>query len=82
MLTGAIRDGLREMLVGLGLGLGLALDRLAIDPDQVHLGLGAPPRWSPADMAHRLQQESGQQWLGTFPELGQQFWKGQWWARG
>ena len=82
VLTGATRDRLHEKLIGVCQPLGLAVDSLAIEPDHVPLFLGAPPRWSPADLAHRLKKETGQELWAECPSLRHQFRKGALWARG
>jgi len=43
---------------------------------------GAPPRWSPADIAYHLKKATGQEVLAEFPALRQQFRKSTLWARG
>ena len=82
VLTGAIRERLHEMLQGQCQFLGLEWASWAFEPDHVHLFLGAPPRWSPAEVAHRLKKETGPQLLAEFPHLRQQFRKGALGARG
>src|SRR3989304_9219994 len=82
VLTGTTRDYLHERLLERCQLLELELDSWAIEPDHVHLFLGAPPRWSPADIARRLKSETGQQLFQEFPHLRQHFRKGQVWGRG
>ena len=82
VLTGATRDCLHERLLERCQLLELEVDSMAIEPDHVHLFLGAPPRWSPADIAYHLKKATGQELLAEFPALRQQLWKGAFWARG
>ena len=82
VLTGAVRERLHEMLQGQCQFLGLELDSWALEPDHVHLFLGAPPCWSPADIAQRLKSATGQQLRTEFPHLRHQLRKDQLWARG
>ena len=82
VLTGATRDYLHERLLERCQLLELEIDSMAIEPDHVHLFLGAPPRWSPADIAYHLKKATGQELMAEFPALRHQFGQGALWARG
>ena len=82
VLTGTTRDYLHERLLERCQLLEWEIDSMAIEPDHVHLFLGAPPRWSPADIAYHLKKATGQELMAEFPTLRHQFRKGALWARG
>src|SRR3989304_1377634 len=72
ILTGDIAERAREIVAGLSQIYGYELDRIAVEPDHVHVFLGAPPRSSPASIAQNLKGPSGQQLFGEFPHLRQE----------
>lgn len=82
ILTGAIAERAQEIVTGLCQIYGYELDRMAVEPDHVHVFLGAPPRCSPASIARNLKGASGQQLFGEFPQLRQELRQEKLWGRG
>jgi putative transposase len=82
ILTGAVAERTREILLELCQKYGYDPDRLAVEPDHVPTFLSAPPRCSPASIAQNLKGPSGQQLLAEFPPLREELRWGKWWGRG
>jgi len=82
ILTGDIAERAREIVTGLCQLYGYELDRIAVEPDHVHVCVGAPPRCSPASIARNLKSASGQELFGEFPQLRRELRTGKLWARG
>lgn len=55
---------------------------LAIQPDHVHLYLGAGPKWSPSEIMKLIKGGTSNKIREMFPELDEIYWGATFWADG
>ena len=58
------------------------IDTIGIMEDHVHIFMGAPPRYSPADMVQIMKSISAREVFKKFPKLRKQLWAGELWNDG
>ena len=73
---------LREIIEGISERYEFDLDTLGIDREHVHVFIGAPPRYSPSQIANVIKSISGQKMYESFPEIREELWGGEMWADG
>lgn len=55
---------------------------LAIQPDHVHLYMGAQPKWSSSDIMKRIKGGTSKKIREYYPELDEVYWGATFWADG
>ena len=55
---------------------------LAIQPDHVHLYMGASPKWAPSDIMKIIKGGTSNKIRELFPELDEIYWGATFWADG
>ena len=58
------------------------IEAMAIQPDQVHVFLHAPPKYAPARIVQGMKSLSAREIFQQFPQLRQQLWAGEFWNDG
>lgn len=69
VLVGAVRDRVFALVRAKCAELGFTLDAVGVSADHVHVMYGAPPKWSPAEVARRLKGATSRELRKSFPEL-------------
>ena len=55
---------------------------LAVEPDHIHLYIGAGPKWSPSDVMKHIKGGSSRKIREQFPDLDEVYWGATFWADG
>ncbi len=58
------------------------IDTIGIMEDHVHIFMGTPPRYSPAEMVQIMKSISAREVFKKFPKLREQLWAGELWNDG
>ena len=58
------------------------VEEIETDQDHLHIGLSAPPRYSPADIVNLIKAWTYKHVYRTHPELKEYLWGGKMWAEG
>jgi putative transposase len=58
------------------------IDTVGIKEDHVHIFMGAPPRYSPAELVQIMKSISAREVFKKFPKLREQLWAGELWNDG
>ena len=58
------------------------LFELAVQPDHVHIYLGAQPKWSPSQIMNKIKGGTSNKLRKLFPSLDEIYWGSTFWADG
>ena len=58
------------------------IDTVGIKEDHVHIFMGAPPRYSPAELVQIMKSISAREVFKKYPKLREQLWAGELWNDG
>ena len=82
ILDGEITEYLQEVFEKIAEEYEFEIDTIGIMEDHVHIFMGAPPRYSPAEMVQIMKSISAREVFQKFPKLRKQLWAGELWNDG
>jgi putative transposase len=82
VLDGEIREYLKEVLEKIAEEYEFEIDTIGVMEDHVHIFVGAPPRYSPAQMVQIMKSISAREVFKKYPKLRKQLWGGELWSDG
>jgi putative transposase len=82
ILTGEVTEYLKEVFDRIAQEYELEIDTMGIKEDHVHIFLGAPPRYSPAELVQIIKSISAREVFKKFPKVKKQLWAGELWNDG
>jgi len=82
ILDGEIRDYLKEVFEKIAEEYEFEIDKMGIMEDHVHIFIGAPPRYSPAQLVQIMKSISAREVFKKYPKLRKQLWAGELWNDG
>jgi putative transposase len=82
ILGGEIREYLKAVFEQIAQEYEFEIDTIGIMEDHVHIFVGAPPRYSPAELVQVMKSISAREVFKKFPKLRKQLWAGELWNDG
>ena len=82
ILDGEITEYLKEVFEKIAQEYEFEIDTIGIMEDHVHIFMGAPPRYSPAEMVQIMKSISAREVFKKYPKLRKQLWAGELWNDG
>ena len=82
VLDGEIAKYLQEIFEKIAQEFEFEIDTIGIMEDHVHIFVGAPPRYSPAEIVQIMKSISAKAVFKKFPKLRKQLWAGELWNDG
>jgi len=82
ILDGEVTEYLKEVFEKIAQEYEFEIDTIGIMEDHVHVFMGAPPRYSPADMVQIMKSISAREVFKKYPKLRKQLWAGELWNDG
>ena len=82
ILDGEIRDYLKEVFEKIAEEYEFEIDKIGVMEDHVHIFMGAPPRYSPAQLVQIMKSISAREVFKKYPNLRKQLWAGELWNDG
>jgi putative transposase len=73
---------LKEIFKRISEEYGFEIDTMEVVEDHVHVFLGAPPRYSPAQLVQIMKSLSAKEVFKKFPDIRKQLWAGELWNDG
>jgi putative transposase len=73
---------LKEIFKRISEEYGFEIDTMEVVEDHVHVFLGAPPRYSPAQLVQIMKSISAKEVFKKFPDIRKQLWAGELWNDG
>ena len=77
-----ITEYLKEIFERIAQEYEFEIDTVGIKEDHVHIFMGAPPRYSPAELVQIMKSISAREVFKKFPKLREQLWAGELWNDG
>ena len=71
-----------ELIKGIGERYGWVIDTLATDGNHVHVFMGSPPRYAPAEVAKIMKSITAREIFREFPQVKEELWGGEFWGDG
>ncbi len=71
-----------EVVRGIGERYGWVIDTMATDGNHVHVLMGAPPRYSPAEVVGVMKSLTAREIFRRFPQVKRELWGGEFWGDG
>jgi putative transposase len=82
ILDGEKREYLKEIFEKIAQEFEFEIDTIGIMEDHVHIFMGGPPRYSPAEMVQIMKSISAREVFKKFPKLRKHLWAGELWNDG
>jgi putative transposase len=82
ILDEEIREYLKEVFEKIAEEYEFDIDTIGVMEDHVHIFVGAPPRYSPAQMVQIMKSISAREVFKKYPKLRKQLWAGELWSDG
>ena len=82
ILNGEITKYLEDVFKRIAQEYEFEIDTIGIQEDHVHIFMGAPPRYSPADLVQIMKSISAREVFKKFPKLRKQLWAHELWSDG
>ena len=82
ILDGEITEYLKEVFEKIAQEYEFEIDTIGIMEDHVHIFVGAPPRYSPAEIVQIMKSISAREVFKKYPKLRKQLWAGELWNDG
>ena len=82
ILEEEVREYLKEVFEKIALEYEFEINTIGIMEDHVHIFVGAPPRYSPAELVQIMKSISAREVFKKFPKLRKQLWAGELWNDG
>ncbi|MDD5702867.1 MAG: IS200/IS605 family transposase [Dehalococcoidales bacterium] len=82
VFEGEVTEYLKEVFEKIAQEYEFEIDTIGIMQDHVHVFMGAPPRYSPADIVQIMKSISAREVFKKFPKLRKQLWAGELWNDG
>ena len=82
ILDGEIREYLKEVFEKIAEEYEFEIDTIGVMEDHVHIFVGAPPRYSPAEIVQIMKSISAREVFKKYPKLRKQLWAGELWNDG
>jgi len=82
ILNGEVTEYLKEVFEKISQEYEFEIDTIGIMEDHVHIFMGAPPRYSPADIVQTMKSITAREVFKKFPKLRKQLWAGELWSDG
>jgi putative transposase len=73
---------LKEIFKRISEEYGFEIDTMEVVEDHVHVFLGVPPRYSPAQLVQIMKSISAKEVFKKFPDIRKQLWAGELWNDG
>ena len=82
ILDKAVTEYLKEVFGKIAQEYEFEIETMGIQEDHVHVFIGAPPRYSPAEIVQIMKSISAREVFKKFPKLRKQLWAGELWNDG
>ena len=82
ILDGEITEYLKEVFEKIAQEYEFEIDTIGIMEDHVHIFVGAPPRYSPAEIVQIMKSISAREVFKKYSKLRKQLWAGELWNDG
>ena len=82
ILDGEKTEYLKEVFEKIAQEYEFEVDTIGIKEDHVHIFVGAPPRYSPAEIVQIMKSISAREVFKKYPKLRKQLWAGELWNDG
>jgi putative transposase len=82
ILDGEIKEYLKEVFEKIAEEYEIEIDTMGIMEDHIHIFVGAPPRYSPAEIVQIMKSISAREVFKKYPKLRKQLWAGELWSDG
>jgi putative transposase len=82
ILSREITEYLKEIFEKIAQEYEFEIDTVGIKEDHVHIFMGAPPRYSPAELVQIMKSISAREVFKKYPKLREQLWAGELWNDG
>ena len=82
ILDGEVTEYLKEVFEKIAQEYEFEIDTIGIMEDHVHIFVGAPPRYSPAEIVQTMKSISAREVFKKYPKLRKQLWAGELWNDG
>jgi putative transposase len=77
-----VSESFCELIRGIGERYGWVIDTLATDGNHVHVFMGAPPRYAPAEVVKIMKSITAREIFQRFPQVKEELWGGEFWGDG
>ena len=77
-----VSERLCELVKGIGERYGWVIDTMATDGNHVHVFMGAPPRYAPAEVVQVMKSITAREIFREFPQIKEELWGGEFWGDG
>jgi putative transposase len=81
-LRGEIGQSVRELIREICRGMDIEIVKGHIRPDDVHLLLSVPPKWSPSRVMQAIKGKTSHRLLRDYRKMRKEFWGHHLWGRG
>ena len=71
-----------EVVRGIAERYGWVMDTMSMDGNHVHVFMGAPPRYSPAEVVRVMKSLTAREMFRRFPQVKRELWGGELWGDG
>ena len=82
ILDREVTEYLKEIFEKIAQEYEFEIDTIGIMEDHVHIFVGAPPRYSPAEIVQTMKSISAREVFKKYPKLRKQLWAGELWNDG
>ena len=77
-----VSERLSELIKEIGERYEWVIDTLATDGNHVHVFMGAPPRYAPAEVVKIMKSITAREIFREFPQVKEELWGGELWGDG
>jgi putative transposase len=81
-LRGEVGQSVRELIREICRGMDIEIVKGHIRPDDVHLLLSVPPKWSPSRVMQAIKGKTSHRLLRDYRKMRKEFWGHHLWGRG
>jgi len=82
VLDGEVTEYLKGVFEKIAQEYEFEIDTIGVMEDHVHIFMGAPPRYSPAEIVQIMKSISAREVFKKYPKLRKQLWAGELWNDG
>ena len=77
-----VSERLCELVKSIAERYGWVIDTMATDGNHVHVFMGAPPRYAPAEVVQVMKSITAREIFREFPQIKEELWGGEFWGDG